>query len=184
MGCFVPLTLGRVCTLLPFLQVASSNADHQLKHDIPSAFKSFENFPSAVAFYDLDKDGDLECLTAERTEFKEDPLSATYIFSFKGLKGHEKRDIIFRVYPGTTPDTNVFTMNDDNDHRLTNHFIYSDYKNCAVMEFPFDNRQECTLWVSPEVKDGVPQSCIDQYHEYCGDGVMAYNKETCAQLDL
>ncbi|XP_077513053.1 uncharacterized protein LOC144124291 [Amblyomma americanum] len=85
----------------------------EAKHDIANAFKIFENFPSAVALYDIDQDGDLDCMTAERTEFSNNPRQATYILSLKGLNGHQARNITYRIRPGPTPDATLFTINED-----------------------------------------------------------------------
>ncbi|XP_077512303.1 uncharacterized protein LOC144123328 [Amblyomma americanum] len=60
--------------------------------------------------------------------------------------------------------------------------MYTDYKDCVVMEFPFEDHQECLMWVTSEVKDKVPHYCTDQYQDNCEDGVKAYDKESCGEL--
>ncbi|XP_077515171.1 uncharacterized protein LOC144125558 [Amblyomma americanum] len=178
MARFLAACLATVCIVLLSPPLTSCEA----KHDTVDAFKIFENFPSAVALYDIDQDGDLDCMTAERTELSNNPRHATYILSLKGLNGHQARNITFHITPGPTPDIKLFTVNEDYDHELQGRFIYTDYVNCAIDEFPIDNRQECILWVNTEVKDNVPQSCLDQFQENCENGVLAYDEDSCGQL--
>ncbi|KAL1486172.1 hypothetical protein MTO96_047068, partial [Rhipicephalus appendiculatus] len=90
-----------------------------------------------VAIYDVDGDGDLDCVTAVRTELSEEPLKATYVLLFKGLGGKQPRNVTVRVTPGSTPDTDHFTLDDDYDFVQEGHFYYTNYKNCAVMEHPY-----------------------------------------------
>ncbi|KAK8758205.1 hypothetical protein V5799_004165 [Amblyomma americanum] len=85
---FLSSTLVGICALLLVFQLTPCKAKDQLEHEAVDAFKAFENFPYAIALYDIDKDGDLDCLTAIRTEFNKDPLSATYVLFLKGLNGH------------------------------------------------------------------------------------------------
>ncbi|KAH6927922.1 hypothetical protein HPB50_009965 [Hyalomma asiaticum] len=38
---------------------------------------------------------------------------------------------------------------------------------------------ECGLWVRREVKDSVPQPCIDQFVDTCGADVPAHSRDLC-----
>ncbi|XP_075538238.1 uncharacterized protein LOC142572777 [Dermacentor variabilis] len=153
---------------------------HQLERGIVDAFQLFRTFPYAVAVYDVDNDGDLDCLTTVRTNFMEEPLSATYVFILKGLGGNESRNITYHIKPGPTPDMVFYTVDDDYDFVQVGHFIYSDYKSCAVVGFPFGGRQECILWTTKDVLNDVPEHCMDQYKDICGDAVNLYDEESCA----
>ncbi|XP_077494796.1 uncharacterized protein LOC144105552 isoform X2 [Amblyomma americanum] len=181
---FVTSALVAACTLLLAFPLASCKAKHQLEHEtMVDAFKALAISPYGVALYDIDKDGDLDCLAATRTEFSMDPPRATYILAFKGANGHIT-NFTYHLRQGPTPDTNVVVINNDNDHPLTNHYFYSDYKNCIVLEFPILNHQECVLWVTRAATENTPQICIDQFQDNCDDGTLTYDKDTCADMVL
>uniref|UniRef100_A0A023GAD3 Putative lipocalin-5 1 n=1 Tax=Amblyomma triste TaxID=251400 RepID=A0A023GAD3_AMBTT len=171
-----------VCCLLPALQLVSSQYDQDMNPEVPNAFRALEKFPDGVALYDIDKDGDLDCLTAERKEFSLEPPSATYVLSLRNVNGDIVRNITHHIKPGPTPDTTLYTEEGDDDDVHKCRFIYTDYKHCIVMEFPFWNGEECLMWISSEAGGGVPQSCTDKYRESCDNAVMAYDEESCLGL--
>ncbi|KAH7961747.1 hypothetical protein HPB52_011863 [Rhipicephalus sanguineus] len=69
---------------------AQGEAKHRLQHDVTDAFKMFEIFPVAIAIFDTDKDGDLDCLTTVRSNYDEKDHKVTYTWLLAGLNGHEK----------------------------------------------------------------------------------------------
>lgn len=154
--------------------------NHKQERDVVDAFEIFRTIPYAVAVYDVDNDGDLDCLTTVRTDFSEEPLSATYVFLLRGLGGHESRNITYHIKPGPTPDRVPYTMDDDNDFVQEGHFIYTDYKSCTVMEFLFEGKQECLLWTTKDSLHNVPEHCMDEYNDICSDAVKIYDEESCA----
>ncbi|XP_077512309.1 uncharacterized protein LOC144123331 [Amblyomma americanum] len=166
-----------------FLLLAFSSAScKEKRHDTVDAFKSLENFEYAVALYDIDNDGDLDCLNAVRTEFEREPKSATYVLSLKGPNGQNVRNYTYFLRPGHTPDRNVVVIDNDFDHPLNDRYVYSDYENCIIMKFPLEDREACVLWVSSAVKDDVPQTCVDQFQENCSEGTPTYDKDSCGEL--
>uniref|UniRef100_A0A023G5I2 Putative lipocalin-2 1 n=1 Tax=Amblyomma triste TaxID=251400 RepID=A0A023G5I2_AMBTT len=177
-------TLATACALLLLLQLVSSEPKLQLDHDTVDAFKTLENFPYAIALYDIDRDGDLDCLNAVRTEFEKEPPSATYILSIKDQNGQTMKNFTYYLQPGPTPDSNVVVIDNDYDHPLKNRFVYSDYEKCVIMQFPMNNRQVCVLWVNSAIKDDVPQSCVDQYQDNCSEGTPSYDQDSFVSFHI
>ncbi|KAH6927712.1 hypothetical protein HPB50_007494 [Hyalomma asiaticum] len=50
----------------------------------------FEVFPFAIAAFDADQDGDLDCLTAIREDYDTQMHYAKYLWVFPGVNGHKK----------------------------------------------------------------------------------------------
>ncbi|KAH6937727.1 hypothetical protein HPB50_003716 [Hyalomma asiaticum] len=94
-------------------------------------------FPYVIAIYDVDRDGDLDCVAAVRTEFIEEPLETTYVLFFEGLGKHQPFNLTYDIRPGPTPDKTHFTVGDDYDLVQEAHFDYTDYQNCVIMDYPF-----------------------------------------------
>uniref|UniRef100_A0A0K8R4P7 Putative salivary lipocalin n=1 Tax=Ixodes ricinus TaxID=34613 RepID=A0A0K8R4P7_IXORI len=57
---------------------------------------------------------------------------------------------------------------------------YSDYGNCRVLVQQFQGRRECSLWLSPEKREGqIPPLCSSAYTDICGQRV--YNNDDPAR---
>uniref|UniRef100_A0A023G5E8 Putative lipocalin-5 1 n=1 Tax=Amblyomma triste TaxID=251400 RepID=A0A023G5E8_AMBTT len=181
MASYLPATFTTACTLLLVFSFASCKAQHHLTQHTVDSFKSLANFPYAVALYDADEDGDLDCLMAVRTEFSLAPPSATYVVFQKDLKAHTVVNATHYLQPGPTPDSNVVILNNDYQHPLRNHFLFTDYENCIILESPMGGRQECALWVNSALKD-IPDICFDQFQDNCDNGVKAYDQDSCGEL--
>ncbi|XP_077547636.1 uncharacterized protein LOC144159841 [Haemaphysalis longicornis] len=115
--------------------------------------QAIEEFPEAIAIFDQDKDGDLDCVYSKRVNYDETTHEAAYTWFLQG----------------------------DNDkgteYAATVH--YSDYKDCLIIELPFHTTLECVLWISVEVKDNIPQTCIDMYEDNCDNTPPIYSQNTC-----
>ncbi|KAK8767742.1 hypothetical protein V5799_005477 [Amblyomma americanum] len=61
-------------------------------------------------------------------------------------------------------------------------FIYSDYKNCTIVDLPYEGTEQCIMFVPQEVKDDVSQECKEQFEHFCEMEVMAYDKESCSAV--
>ncbi|KAH7946659.1 hypothetical protein HPB52_003093 [Rhipicephalus sanguineus] len=61
-------------------------------------------------------------------------------------------------------------------------FRYTDYKTCAVLEMPHFGDQ-CTLWVNEGVQDSIPEKCLEQFGDICGNGVTHHDAEMCKDVD-
>lgn len=174
-------TMAALVLALPHVR---GEAKHQLDHGVPDAFKAFRVFQYVTAISDTDLDGDLDCVSAVRTDFSEEPLQATYVLLLKGLGVHQPRNLTYHVKPGPTPDVTLFTVDDDYDNVQESHFHYTDYKNCAILDFPFEGRPECLMWTTKDTLGDVPEECIRQYKDACGDAVKPYDEESCAAFIL
>ncbi|KAL1439532.1 hypothetical protein MTO96_038703 [Rhipicephalus appendiculatus] len=140
-------------TFLLILVHVRGEGEHHSDTSVVDAFKIFRTLPRGTAIFDVDGDGDLDCVTAVRTEFSEDPLETTFVLQFKGLGGNRPQNISFHIKPGRTPDATRFTVGDDYDFVQDAHFYYTNYKNCAVMEQPFrdvhgENNRACRVALS------------------------------------
>ncbi|KAL1469405.1 hypothetical protein MTO96_041065, partial [Rhipicephalus appendiculatus] len=92
------------------------------------------------------------------------------------------RNVTVRVTPGSTPDTDHFTLDDDYDFVQEGHFYYTNYKNCAVMEHPYGGVRECLLWTMTETFHDIPEDCMAEYKNTCKDATKPYDEESCSEL--
>ncbi|KAH7962458.1 hypothetical protein HPB52_016211 [Rhipicephalus sanguineus] len=132
----------------------------------------FDNFASAVAVFDVDKDGDLDCLSTVRIDYDKDASTATYVWLLRSLNGHDANVKKYFIY---------IIAADEPLQIGTYH--YSDYKNCIVMEMPYHGDDECVLWVSEKAIDDVPQACQDHYEDNCEDAKLSYDKDSCSIME-
>ncbi|KAL1417439.1 hypothetical protein MTO96_026788 [Rhipicephalus appendiculatus] len=164
--------------------LAVGNINGKPKHQLPEkpadAAKVFDSFPSVVAIFDVDRDGDLECLTAVRTDYDKTAQSTKYVWLLKGTQGHGPRNETFLAVPGTKPGDVLFKNIDDDGPLRIGRYEYSDYKNCVVLRAPYKGWEECMLWVSEEAKDNIPQHCSNYFEDNCEDAKLGYDKETCS----
>ncbi|XP_037518437.1 uncharacterized protein LOC119395519 [Rhipicephalus sanguineus] len=161
----VPLALGR--------------AQHQLKHDTTDAFKTFLAFPHAVAAFDADDDGDLDCMFVVRRYVDEESKTASYMWVLPSVNGIPAENHTYYWREGLTPDKPVFTVDDGASGEQTAHFIYTNYENCAVADIPFKNKPNCGLWVIKDALHSIPQECEDHFEDNCDMTVPVYDEETC-----
>ncbi|XP_054932617.1 uncharacterized protein [Dermacentor andersoni] len=168
-----------ISALLLEVPIASGKAKHQLKHDVTDAFKMFEVFPYAIAAFDADDDGDLDCVMVVRQDLDENRKAATYVIVLPSLNGRQAENLTYYLREGPATDTVFFTLDDGAEGRGTANYIYTNYKNCAVVDFPFKKRQSCGLWVTKDVLHSYPQECIDQFEDNCDKAVAVFDDETC-----
>ncbi|XP_075538245.1 uncharacterized protein LOC142572780 isoform X2 [Dermacentor variabilis] len=129
----------------------SGNAKNQLQPEFPDVGKVFEGFRAGLALFDIDNDGDLDCVTATQQDYNASVPSVTYVWHLQPLNGHEARNIYFYVRPGDGPG-----------------------------QILFKDKNECMLWISWEANNNVPQRCTDEYEDKCEDAKQAFDEETCS----
>ncbi|XP_037285194.1 uncharacterized protein LOC119178134 [Rhipicephalus microplus] len=161
---------------------ASGKAKHQLEHDTPDAFKTFEAFPHAVEAFDVDGDGDLDCLFTVRQYLDEDRKIATYSWQLAPVNGRPAKNHTYHWREGSTPDKPVFTVDDGADGEQTAQVIYTNYKNCAVAIIPYKNKESCGLWVDKDTLHSIPQECMDQFEDNCDMTIPVFDDETCKDV--
>ncbi|KAL3248429.1 hypothetical protein MRX96_056488 [Rhipicephalus microplus] len=120
---------------------------------------------------DTDDSGDLDCMITHRTKFSKQPPRFG-------------RAITYHIKPGPTIDTTEFTVDDDYSHVSQAHFLFSDYKDCILMELPIYDKPECVLWTKEKNADNVPAICKQQLEEKCENATISYDEKTCNPVGL
>lgn len=162
--CCIPQVLGRL---------GSPGGPQKLHHEVADALKAFASFQYAVAISDSDNDTILECMHTTRTDVDLETGTATYAWFFPDVG----RAIPFHVKAGDEPGTITFTVEDD-PTPFEGAIYYTDYENCVIADLEYRGHQ-CTLWAQSEVKDNVPQECIDQFVDTCGVTVPQHSRDLC-----
>ncbi|XP_075535409.1 uncharacterized protein LOC142570998 [Dermacentor variabilis] len=176
------LIVACICTFWFTSPPVFGDSNTETQDDVSDIMKVFETHPYGVAIFDIDNDGDLDCLTAVRTKFDNDGPTADYVWLLKGLNGHVKKNITYHFEKGDAPDKAFVTVDDDDRQNQEARAIYADYQTCAVLDIPYNGKPECTLWTTDEVKDNVPSQCTEQYKKNCEVEVVVYDKESCSQV--
>ncbi|XP_049517579.1 uncharacterized protein LOC125943156 [Dermacentor silvarum] len=162
MAAIAPVAFVPMLVFLFFLALVCDAANSHLKRDAVDAFKALAAFPYAVAMAATNDDGEFDCMTAVRTVFSEDPPSIVYESLLKGHNAEKNRTITYHIKPGPTSDTTEFTVNNDFENTLQAHFLFSNYKDCIIMELPIYDKQVCVMWTLETLADDVPSICTEQ----------------------
>ncbi|XP_049517267.1 uncharacterized protein LOC119439998 isoform X4 [Dermacentor silvarum] len=133
----------------------------------------FQSFPNAVAIIDSDNDTLFNCWTAERTEIDHETQSATYAALFPTVR----KARLFYVKAEKNSPKFTFTLDDDPTPK-EGMFYYTDYENCVIEDLEYHGHQ-CVLWVRKELKNSVPQICINHFADTCGVGVPKHSRDLC-----
>ncbi|XP_077539586.1 uncharacterized protein LOC144152226 [Haemaphysalis longicornis] len=144
---------------------------------LPDAFKIFQIFSDVAAIYDVNNDTGLDCLIAKRTDIDLDARTAVYTWMLKSEDGKHREEIPFFVQGAADPGYLTFYTVDDPTPK-EGVYLYSDYKNCVTLKMEYHGNQ-CLLWVQQELKDSVPQNCIDHFVADCGAIVPLYSRDLC-----
>ncbi|XP_054922225.1 uncharacterized protein [Dermacentor andersoni] len=136
-------------------------------------YKVFSSFPYAVAISGSPNAPDLVCLAARQLEIDPDAKTTTYLWLFPSLG----QAIPFKVKAAEKPGTMTFTVGEDMTPQ-EGIIYYTDYKTCAVADLEYDGHV-CLLWTSREVKDSVPQECINYFEDTCGFTVDQHSRDLC-----
>uniref|UniRef100_A0A023G975 Putative lipocalin-5 1 n=1 Tax=Amblyomma triste TaxID=251400 RepID=A0A023G975_AMBTT len=171
----VALTLSCICSFQA--HYSEGKPKHQLYHETPDVGKVFASFPHVLSIADVDKDGDLDCLAAVRTDYDKSIPRATFVWIFPGLNGREPINISYVGVQGESPDEVRFWDQNGDGTAETARYVYTDYKECLIADLY--ERKECMLWTSWEVKDHISQECWDQFEDNCEDAHMSYDEDTC-----
>ncbi|XP_077538830.1 uncharacterized protein LOC144151595 [Haemaphysalis longicornis] len=170
------------CFLPPLLFITTNTmlvyADSGTKETrFPDAFKVFQTFEDIVGILDSNNDTILECLLARRTAIDLDARTGVYTWEVKSPDGKIRKEIPFFVRAERKPGSlTIFT--DDDPTPRDGVYFYSDYENCVTLKMEFFG-ERCLLWVQKELKDSVPQHCIDKFVADCGVAVPLYSQDLC-----
>nr|XP_054922284.1 uncharacterized protein LOC126522265 [Dermacentor andersoni] len=138
------------------------------------------SIPEFLALGDSNNDGVFECLTAERTELNTDKNEATFILTFKGQHGTKAKVVPFHLVAGPTPDTFIYTPEDDPSYSETTKVVYTNFKNCAVAQGKY-YEQRCILYISKDVANDVPPECRKNFEEICGVASSSNWNDVCGE---
>ncbi|XP_037510180.1 uncharacterized protein LOC119386960 isoform X2 [Rhipicephalus sanguineus] len=133
--------------------MASGKAKHQLKHDTTDAFKLLEVFPYAIALFDADQDGDLECVMMLKEHLDQNKKTTSYVMLLPPLNGRPAENHTYHAREGAAPDKLLFTLDDG-----------------------------CGLWVKKDALHSLPQECLDQFEDNCDMAFSRFDDETCKGL--
>ncbi|XP_077486173.1 uncharacterized protein LOC144097304 [Amblyomma americanum] len=134
-------------------------------------------FGDAVAVMDIDNDDVLDCLTTKRTQYDPEGWSATYLWSLQGATG-ERINFPVHLWATDKPDVFLFNSSTRPGEVLVGHSDYFDNESCVILEMSTIGDQ-CTLWVSKEHKDSIPDHCLENFKDICGSGVDLQTKTIC-----
>lgn len=151
------------------------------KCDDTDGFK-MENFQNVTAIYSSSPtyDGDnLECLTAEMTQFDPQAGTAEYTWYLKNNGGGITKKIE-KISPGDTPDEVRVVSSTHPGTVWIARFPFTDNKTCYIMKSQHIENM-CILWTRNDFADNVSQQCLEANKKICGQGVLLYDKEKCGR---
>ncbi|XP_049526037.1 uncharacterized protein LOC125946595 [Dermacentor silvarum] len=109
----------------------------------------------------------------ERTAFDPKAQTATFTWYFPA----SGEAIPLHVHPGDAPGALAVTIGEE-PSEVEGMIYYTDYENCVVGDIEFQG-QVCSLWTRKELKDAVPQDCIEHFVDTCGVEVPAHSRDLC-----
>ncbi|XP_077540538.1 uncharacterized protein LOC144152883 [Haemaphysalis longicornis] len=144
----------------------------KLHYDEADSFTIWETFESVMAISDADNDTVFECVSAWRTAI--DPIARAAIFN---VDFGDNGVLPFNVKQAETPSAFLITVGED-PTLYEGQYYFTDYEYCYITYLNLNGNQ-CILWTIREVKDNVPQHCIDQFVDTCGVIVPKYSRDLC-----
>ncbi|XP_077539598.1 uncharacterized protein LOC144152234 [Haemaphysalis longicornis] len=171
----------RSCVLLIFVSVLRhglvlSAGPNDTIQDVPDSFKILETFKNVVSIANPNNGPVLECLKAYQTFFDPDTGSADYIWVHQTPEDPTTQQTLLHLKPEDGGRVSRTVGDDPTVFHGT--YLYTDNTNC-VIENPDLGKYRCLMWATSEVKDSVPQHCIDKFVELCGFEVPQYSRDLC-----
>lgn len=148
----------------------------KLPYDEPDAFQVMTFYKDAVAISDSDNDTIFECLAAHRINLDYEAGTATYTWTFNEAGGSSKPEILFQVTRGPSPG--IINMIGTDDPSVKEAKLYYADDKCVVADVEYNGHQ-CILWTQRQLKDTVPQVCIDHFVDTCGVIVAPHRRDLC-----
>ncbi|XP_077540300.1 uncharacterized protein LOC144152748 [Haemaphysalis longicornis] len=175
-------SLFTTCFLASWVCIATRNygvlGSSALKEkSFPEASEVFQIFSDIAAISDANNDTILECMIAKRTYIDLDSNTAVYTWTLKSQDGEPGEKISFFVRGEAAPGIITVYPEDDPTPR-EGVYLYTDYENCLTFKMEYRGNI-CLLWVQRELKDSVPQHCIDHFVADCGAVVPLYSQDLC-----
>ncbi|XP_075550522.1 uncharacterized protein LOC142584266 [Dermacentor variabilis] len=149
--------------------------------DVIKMIGYFRNMTAIYASTATAGDVQLECLHAQLTQYDLDAGTGTYLWFVKDDGGNEMT-IAHQITKGDSPGEVTVVSSNDPENPFTAAVPYTDYRMCFILKSG-DLGGQCMLWVNDEYKDGYPRKCTQKYKESCDEGVLIYDKHTCADQE-
>uniref|UniRef100_A0A6M2CIK6 Putative lipocalin-5 1 n=1 Tax=Rhipicephalus microplus TaxID=6941 RepID=A0A6M2CIK6_RHIMP len=165
--------LAALAVTLAFEALHSPGGPQKLQRMTADTYKVFASFPYAVGISFAPNTTKFSCLSAKQLEIDSKEKTTTYLWNFPSLG----LEIPFKVKTAEKPGTMRFTVGEDLTQR-EGILYYTDYKDCAIADLEYDGHV-CLLWARREVKDSVPQRCIDYYEDTCGVTAQQHSRDLC-----
>ncbi|XP_037579965.2 uncharacterized protein LOC119462778 [Dermacentor silvarum] len=163
------------------LLIAAGNGATLEPVDVIKMIGYFRHMTAIYASTATAGDVQLECLHAQLTEYDLDAGTGTYLWFVTDDDGKEMT-ITHQITKGDSPDEVTVVGSNDPENPFTATVPYTDYRKCFILKSG-DLGGQCMLWVNDEYKDHYPRKCTQKYKEYCGEGVLIYDKQTCANQE-
>ncbi|XP_077523744.1 uncharacterized protein LOC144134786 isoform X3 [Amblyomma americanum] len=111
---------------------------------------TIRNLKHVFAVFTSSDSPKFKCLVSDAVRFDPIHMVATYVWTFKGLDGTEKKTSSFDISPGSAPDQLTFYTNN-----------------------------VCMLWADRTVAASIPKDCEEQYEGTCEVSFPDYDQDIC-----
>ncbi|XP_037286862.2 uncharacterized protein LOC119179845 isoform X2 [Rhipicephalus microplus] len=119
-------------------------------YDFPDVFEVVSEYKDAMSISDSDNDTIFDCLLTNRTEVDYEARTFKYVWTSQGADGSPQEEVLMTGMPGPTSGSVRFFV-----------------------------EGECILWVKRNLKDTVPQVCIDNFMDICGVVIKPGRRDLC-----
>uniref|UniRef100_G3MSX5 Uncharacterized protein n=1 Tax=Amblyomma maculatum TaxID=34609 RepID=G3MSX5_AMBMU len=138
---------------------------------------------NTVALFDTVDDPSSKCLYGTRPVYKPEERFLVFVYHFPNKKDssgmEEKVPYCLNL---TATDSGEFSFGrcEDAGDQGVGQTLYFDGKSCYIGLFPISGTNHCILWFNIDYEGAVPEECLTQYDEKCGQEKYAlYDKEEC-----
>ncbi|XP_077523743.1 uncharacterized protein LOC144134786 isoform X2 [Amblyomma americanum] len=162
-----------------FFALVAGQVNPKHPHEPIRAFETIRNLKHVFAVFTSSDSPKFKCLVSDAVRFDPIHMVATYVWTFKGLDGTEKKTSSFDISPGSAPDQLTFYTNNDFTTPYTAYYNYSNYVNCLVAIIPYEGEDLCMLWADRTVAASIPKDCEEQYEGTCEVSFPDYDQDIC-----
>ncbi|XP_037286861.2 uncharacterized protein LOC119179845 isoform X1 [Rhipicephalus microplus] len=145
-------------------------------YDFPDVFEVVSEYKDAMSISDSDNDTIFDCLLTNRTEVDYEARTFKYVWTSQGADGSPQEEVLMTGMPGPTSGSVRFFV--EGDPTMRDALIYYSDKSCSIMDVEYHGHQ-CILWVKRNLKDTVPQVCIDNFMDICGVVIKPGRRDLC-----
>ncbi|XP_077529604.1 uncharacterized protein LOC144142050 [Haemaphysalis longicornis] len=142
------------------------------------AFWLIAMFPDLTVISDSNNDGIFECARAIRTDVNFGARTATFILDLKDQDGPEKKNTTFYLTGGSTPNSFVYTTDEEPNIHENVLVEYSNLKDCAILTGVY-HEPRCLLFVPTEAANELPSECFENFEDLCGPAAPSDRSKVC-----